>query len=55
LRELYAGIQSQLDALIDIRRQMADLQDNRYEPNHRAIWEDLLRQEKAAAAKLIDP
>jgi tetratricopeptide (TPR) repeat protein len=52
LRELYAGIQPQLDALIDIRRQMADLQDNRYEPNHRVIWDELLAKEKALASEL---
>jgi tetratricopeptide (TPR) repeat protein len=55
LRELYAGVQPQLKALIEIRRQMADLQDNRYEPNHRAIWDELIRQEKETAAELTKP
>jgi tetratricopeptide (TPR) repeat protein len=46
LRELYVSLLPHLDALIDIRRQMAELQDNRYEPEHRKIWDKLVVEEK---------
>jgi tetratricopeptide (TPR) repeat protein len=45
LRELYVSILPHLDSLIDLRRQMAELQDHRYEPNHRKIWDQLLAEE----------
>jgi hypothetical protein len=46
LRELYVSLLPHLDALIEIRRQMAELQDNRYEPEHRKIWDKLVLEEK---------
>jgi tetratricopeptide (TPR) repeat protein len=51
LRELYVGMQSQLDELIEVRRQMAELQDNRYEPNHRQIWDKLIAEEQRQIAR----
>jgi tetratricopeptide (TPR) repeat protein len=45
LRELYVSLLPQMDDLIDVRRQMAELQDNRYEPNHRKIWDKLVAEE----------
>jgi tetratricopeptide (TPR) repeat protein len=48
LRELYVGLQTQLQELIEVRRQMTELQDNRYEPNHRAIWDKLATEERKA-------
>ena len=45
LRELYVSILPHLDSLIDLRRQMAELQDHRYEPNHRKLWDGLLAEE----------
>jgi hypothetical protein len=45
LRELYISVLPQLDALIEIRRQMAELQDNRYEPAHRKVWDKLVAEE----------
>jgi tetratricopeptide (TPR) repeat protein len=51
LRELYLGMQSQLDELIEVRRQMAELQDNRYEPNHRQIWDKLIAEEQRQIAR----
>ena len=46
LRELYVSLLPQLDILIDVRRQMAEIQDNRYEPNHRKIWDELVAEEQ---------
>ena len=46
LRELYVSLLTQLDGLIDVRRQMAELQDNRYEPEHRKIWDKLVLEEQ---------
>jgi hypothetical protein len=43
---LYVSLLPHLDALIEIRRQMAELQDNRYEPEHRKIWDKLVVEEK---------
>ena len=51
LRELYVGMLPQLDELIEVRRQMAELQDNRYEPNHRAIWDKLIAEEQRQVAR----
>ena len=51
LRELYVSMSAQLDALIDVRRQMAELQDNRYEPQHRQIWDKLLAEEQRQMAR----
>jgi tetratricopeptide (TPR) repeat protein len=45
LRELYVSMLPHLDSLIDLRRQMAELQDHRYEPNHRKLWDSLLAEE----------
>jgi tetratricopeptide (TPR) repeat protein len=45
LRELYVSMLPHLDSLIDLRRQMAELQDHRYEPDHRKIWDGLLAEE----------
>jgi tetratricopeptide (TPR) repeat protein len=45
LRELYVSMLPHLDGLIDLRRQMAELQDHRYEPNHRKLWDSLLAEE----------
>jgi hypothetical protein len=44
-------MQSQLDELIEVRRQMAELQDNRYEPNHRQIWDKLIAEEQRRIAQ----
>ena len=52
LRELYTTIQPQLQNLIELRRQMAELQGNRYEPNHRVIWGNLDAEEKRAVQSL---
>jgi len=46
LRELYVSMLPHLDSLIDLRRQMAELQDHRYEPNHRKLWDGLLAEEE---------
>jgi tetratricopeptide (TPR) repeat protein len=46
LREIYTTLQPRLQDLIELRRQMAGLQDNRYEPNHRAIWDKLALEER---------
>ncbi|MBV8140972.1 MAG: hypothetical protein JOZ60_02895, partial [Verrucomicrobia bacterium] len=51
LRELYVSLLPQLDALIDVRRQMAELQDNRYEPEHRKIWDKLIEEEQRQIAR----
>jgi tetratricopeptide (TPR) repeat protein len=51
LRELYMNSQPLLDDLIEVRRQMAELQDNRYEPNHRQIWDRLVEQEQRQMAR----
>jgi tetratricopeptide (TPR) repeat protein len=51
LRELYVSLLPQLDALIDVRRQMAELQDNRYEPEHRKIWDNLVGEEQRQIAR----
>jgi len=40
-----------LDALIDVRRQMAELQDNRYQPDHRQLWDKLLAEEQRQVAR----
>jgi tetratricopeptide (TPR) repeat protein len=46
LRELYVSLLPLIDDLIEVRRQMAELQDNRYEPNHRKIWNRLVVEEQ---------
>ena len=51
LRELYVGMQPHLDELIEVRRQMSELQDNRYEPNHRQIWDKLVAEEQRQIAR----
>jgi hypothetical protein len=51
LRELYVSLLPQLDALIDVRRQMAEIQDNRYEPEHRKIWDKLVAEEQQQIAR----
>jgi tetratricopeptide (TPR) repeat protein len=51
LRELYVSLLPQLDVLIDVRRQMAEVQDNRYEPNHRKIWDELVAEERHQIAR----
>ena len=51
LRELYVGMQPHLDELIEVRRQMFELQDNRYEPNHRQIWDKLAAEEQRQIAR----
>ena len=52
LRELYVSLLPQLDVLIDVRRQMAEVQDNRYEPDHRKIWDELVAEEQHQIARL---
>jgi len=37
--------------LIDVRRQMAEIQDNRYEPDHRKIWDKLVAEEQQQIAR----
>ena len=51
LRELYVSLLPQLDSLIDVRRQMAEIQDNRYEPDHRKIWDKLVAEEQQQIAR----
>src|SRR6202162_1826344 len=45
LRELYLSLSAQLDALIDVRRQMTELQHHRHDPQHRQIWDKILAEE----------
>ncbi|MBV9390818.1 MAG: hypothetical protein JOY96_02895 [Verrucomicrobia bacterium] len=52
LRELYVKMLPNLDSIVDVRRKMFELQDNRYEPNHRQIWENLLAEEQRLLARL---
>src|SRR6516162_1549417 len=51
LRELYLGMQPHLEELIEVRRQMSELQDNRYEPSHRKIWDKLVAEEQRQIAR----
>jgi len=37
--------------LIEVRRQMSELQDNRYEPKHRQIWDKLVTEEQRQIAR----
>jgi tetratricopeptide (TPR) repeat protein len=46
LRETYNESLNRWQKLIEIRQRMADLQDHRYEPDHKQIWESLLAEEK---------
>jgi len=51
LRELYISLQPHLAELTEVRRQMAELQDNRYEPKHRQIWDKLVAEEQRQIAR----
>jgi tetratricopeptide (TPR) repeat protein len=51
LRETYQSNNSLFAQLIQIRQQLADLQDNRYEPRHRELWEALITREQKLVAE----
>jgi tetratricopeptide (TPR) repeat protein len=46
LRETYTEMLPRLQRLIEIRSRMAEIQDQRYEPDHKRIWEELLAAER---------
>ncbi len=50
LRELYQTHLAKFEEMISLRRQMAALQDNRYEPRHHEIWESLMAAERTLIA-----
>lgn len=47
LREVYLQEIPRLERFISLRQNMADFQDQRYEPKHRVLWQNFLDQEKA--------
>lgn len=46
LREVYVGMLPKLEQLIELRRRMAETQDNRYDPKHKESWEGLVAEEQ---------
>jgi tetratricopeptide (TPR) repeat protein len=50
LRETYESALPACEAIQQIRKELADLQDNRYEPRYRAIWDELIAQEQKVIA-----
>lgn len=50
LREVYMAMLPKLDQLIELRRKMAETQDNRYDPNHKEAWDRLVAEEQALVA-----
>jgi tetratricopeptide (TPR) repeat protein len=50
LREVYVGMLPKLEQLLELRRRMAETQDNRYDANHRESWERLVAEEQALVA-----
>lgn len=46
LRDTYEQMLPEIDQLVALRRRMADLQDERYDPNHKEAWEKLVAEEK---------
>jgi tetratricopeptide (TPR) repeat protein len=50
LREVYSGMLPKLEQLLELRRRMAETQDNRYDPKHRESWERLVAEEQRLVA-----
>ena len=50
LREVYVGMLPKLEQLIELRRRMAETQDNRYDPKHKESWEALVAEEQRLVA-----
>jgi len=50
LREVYVGMLPKLEQLIELRRRMAETQDNRYDPKHKESWEGLVAEEQRLEA-----
>ena len=50
LREVYVGMLPKLEQLIELRRRMAETQDNRYDPKHKESWEGLVAEEQRLVA-----
>jgi len=50
LREIYEEAEPQLTELIQLRAEMAEFQDHRYEPKHRELWDQYLERERALVA-----
>jgi tetratricopeptide (TPR) repeat protein len=46
LREAYGQSAGKLATLIDLRKRMGEVQDQRYDPDHSARWKSLLEEEK---------
>ncbi len=46
LREVWQRIQPEIEAVSNLRRRMADYQDQRYDPGHQQTWAALLAEEK---------
>ena len=52
LRECYEAAWPQLENLWSVRQRMHELQDQRHDPEHDAVWEKIVAEEKAAVSAL---
>jgi len=51
LRETFAELADEIGDIVALRERMLDFQDQRYEPNYRTLWQELVDKEEALCAR----
>ena len=50
LRESWQELQSRIAEIVALRERMADFQDQRYEPDYKKLWQQLVAQDERLTA-----
>ena len=50
LRESWQELQSRIAEIVALRERMADFQDQRYEPDYKKLWQQLIAQDERLTA-----
>ena len=51
LRESWQELQPRIAEIVTLRERMADFQDQRYEPNYKRLWQQLVAEDESLSAR----
>ena len=53
LRECWDELQPHITKIVELRERMADFQDQRFEPEYKKLWQQLVADEERLAARTL--
>ena len=53
LRECWDELQPRITEIVELRERMADFQDQRFEPEYKKLWQQLIAEDERLAARTL--